>query len=118
MKFRWMLFLFLIAGCEIFPTNSAHNLTFETDKPPVFEFDYVNSGSFPGWVKFENHCTSIESYIWYLGINDDKGMEIISYSPSPKVQYPQNGIYRVIVQGKSKEGKQFEQTLLIEVSNY
>lgn len=118
MQSNWCLLILLLAACEIFPEAADPNAFPLPEKTPVFEFDYVNSGSFPGWIKFQNNCTAIVSYKWYLGINDEAGNELISFSPAPKVQYPQNGTYRVIVQGKSSDGKEFERQLLVEVSNY
>lgn len=118
MQFKFILLLLLLSGCEIFPTSPDPNFYNPPDKTPVFEFDYVNSGTFPGWIRFQNHCTGITSYKWYLGIVDEAGVEITSFSSAPKVRYPQNGNYRVVVEGTAVDGTRFERLLQIEVSNY
>lgn len=108
----------LVASCEIFPKAADPYAFPQPEKTPVFEFTYVNSGSFPGWIKFQNKCTAIVAYQWYLGVTDEKGNELTSFSSAPRIQYPRNGTYRVIVQGKSSDGKEFERQFPVEVSNY
>jgi hypothetical protein len=115
----WIISITLLfTACEIFPVAPDPNAFPQPEKTPVFEFDYVNSGSFPGWIKFQNKCVAIVSYEWSLGILDGEGNELTSFSSAPKIQYPANGTYRVVVMGKSSDGKEFEQQLLVEVSNY
>ncbi|MEQ8364966.1 MAG: hypothetical protein RIF39_12380 [Cyclobacteriaceae bacterium] len=118
MRPSWYIALLLLTACEIFPTAPDPNAFPQPEKTPVFEFTYVNSGSFPGWIKFQNKCVAINSYKWYLGVNDESGNELTSFSSAPRIQYPQNGTYRVIVQGKSLDGKDFERQFLVDVSNY
>ncbi|MFZ1806719.1 MAG: hypothetical protein WAU36_05845 [Cyclobacteriaceae bacterium] len=114
----WCILILLLSACEIFPVAPDPNAFSLPEKTPVFEFQYVNSGSFPGWIKFQNKCTAIVSYKWYLGISDEMGNEVTSFSSAPKIQYPQNGTYRIIVQGKSSDGEEFERQLSVTVSNY
>lgn len=111
-----MLFLFL-AGCEIFPDHNNSNQFPLPPQPPVLEFSYTNSVSFPGWIRYTNHSTSIAGYKWYLGFNDETGMEVMSFSSAPKVKYPSNGTYNVIVEGIDIYDKKHSMTLSVEVTN-
>lgn len=112
------MILVLMASCEIFPREAVPGFLSLPEKSPVFEFDYVNSGSFPGWIKFQNRCVGIISYQWQLGVLDEDGRELTSFSSAPKIRYPRNGTYRVIVKGSDTHGMKFERHLSVEVSNY
>ncbi|HEY5691635.1 MAG TPA: PKD domain-containing protein [Cyclobacteriaceae bacterium] len=118
MRLSWLIIFVAAIGCDLFSEldNSAPHPF--PDQIPVFEFSYSNSLTLPGWIRYRNHCTSIVSYKWYLGFTDANGNEAISYSYAPKVKYPQNGTYRVIVQGLDINDKMHEKILSIQVSNY
>ncbi len=118
MRYSWTFILILSLGCDLFDELDKSPPHPFPDQVPVFEFSYTNSITQAGWIRYRNHCTSIVSFKWYLGFNDQNGKEAISYSYAPKVQYPQNGTYRVIVQGIDINDKMHEKILSVQVSNY
>ena len=118
MRYSWTLILILSFGCDLFSELDKSPPHPFPDQTPVFEFSYSNSLTLAGWIRYRNHCTSIVSYKWRLGFFDENGEEAISYSYAPKVQYPQNGTYRVIVQGIDVNDKMHEKILSVQVSNY
>ncbi|MGE0773191.1 MAG: PKD domain-containing protein [Cyclobacteriaceae bacterium] len=113
-----VVLLLLMAGCELFPVAVDPNGIPQPERPPVLEFSYVNSYTIQGYIRFRNHCVGIKKYMWYLGIYDEFGQEITTNGSAPKVKYPRNGTYRVIVEGFDAKGRRYEQTLQVEVTTY
>ena len=109
--------LVLMASCEIFPDHNNKGQLQLPQQPPVLDFSYVNSTSFPGWIRFSNHSTSMVSYKWYFGFNDESGKEATSFSSAPKVKYPSNGTFRVIVEGIDIYDKMHSLAISVDVTN-
>lgn len=118
MRLLALTWVLLLSGCELFPV-AVDPSQVPRPRPPVrFEFSYINSHTFPGYIRFRNHCSGIVQYHWRLGFFLEDGTEATSSSSAPVVQFPHNGTFRVNVQGVDAQAMRYEVLLSVVVNTY
>ena len=81
------------------------------------DFDYANSITSPGWVRFINNSSGIIKYEWDFGYQS-LGEQAKGYTAAPKIRFPQNGNYNVKVIGISYRGDTLKTSKTITVDTY
>lgn len=112
-----LLLLFGLASCHLFPENVPRPAPPLDSGPISLDYDYANSITKSGWVRFFDLSAGIVEYDWNFGF-EENGVPVKSYTGAPKVRFPSNGNYHVQVQGISYLGDTLTVTKNVVVSNY
>lgn len=115
-----VLLLFLLAvvsGCHLIPETTTRPIPDIDSGPISLDFDYQNSITKSGWVRFIDLSAGIVEYDWNFGFQEN-GEPVKSYTGAPKIRFPSNGHYNVSVTGISYLGDTLSVTKTVVVSNY
>lgn len=108
----------LVVSCSLFPQDPQRPPVIVNESGPVLlDFDYINSITSPGWVRFFDNSSGIEKYEWDFGFTTN-GDPVKSYGAAPKIRFPQNGNYNVKLQGISYLGDTLNTKKTITVNTY
>lgn len=116
----YILLLFIgccFSACHLIPEPATRPIPDIDSGPISLDFDYSNSVTKSGWVRFIDLSAGIVEYEWDFGFVEN-GEPAKSYTGAPKVRFPANGSYKVSVQGISYEGDTLTLSKGIVVNNY
>lgn len=104
-------------SCHLFPETVTRPIPDIESGPISLDFDYSNSITKSGWIRFMDLSEGIIDYEWNFGFQEN-GEPVKSYTGAPKVRFPSNGSYNVMLVGISYEGDTLTVTKAVIVSNY
>ncbi len=108
---------FGLTSCDLFPETIPRPIPAIDAGPISLDYDYANSITKSGWVRFIDLSSGIVEYDWDFGFKEN-GEPVKSYTGAPKVRFPSNGHYNVQVQGISYIGDTLTITKSVIVTNY
>ncbi|WP_155184745.1 PKD domain-containing protein [Fulvivirga lutimaris] len=118
-----VLYILLLAiaccfsACHLFPQTVTRPIPDIESGPISLDFDYTNSITKSGWVRFMDLSEGIEDYEWDFGFQEN-GASVKSYTGAPKIRFPSNGHYNVKLVGISYKDDTLTVTKSVVVSNY
>ncbi|CAD5258625.1 MULTISPECIES: PKD domain-containing protein [unclassified Imperialibacter] len=87
------------------------------DGMPNLAFRLRVSGISPGSVRFNNYSSGMHEFTWYLGYNNENGIEATTNTPAPTLKYPRNGRFNVRLKGIGTDSTVYWGSDWIEISN-
>jgi hypothetical protein len=108
----------LLLSCEILPSEPSLNRAApEYLGPPIIDFDYDNSPNFTGYIRFYNKSKGISSYLWSFGFKQPDGNTLTLHAISPRVKFPSNGTYTIVLSGTGNDNQTYTVSRSIVVTN-
>ncbi len=119
MRKLYLLIVFVVFGsCEILPTAPTLIAPApEYNGSPSIGFEYDNSPTFQGYIRFYNRSLGMKSFQWNFGFSQSSGSPSTSSIGEPKIKFPGNGFYSVTLKGTGIDQNQYSITKVIEVTN-